>query len=209
MSAVTCAVADKNRPAQPIIAPVDGRGIPHKVFAHAPAHLTQTPQAPTPNRTAHVHTHPHPHTTVIYKQPAKQTPMAMRVIAQHQFKIKKQKKTGIPTMKTLILILTILTITPHIANAACTANAKVYSSCRAGYYLSNSSCIACNIGTYGGGGTSTSCTPCPKHNGVSGTTPNTGSQVSTLCVIYSGSWSFSDSIGSGTERFTGACYYTN
>ncbi|MBR5566789.1 MAG: hypothetical protein IKW09_01645 [Alphaproteobacteria bacterium] len=111
-------------------------------------------------------------------------------------------------MKTLILTLTILTFAPHIAYAACTANAKVYSSCNIGYYMSGTTCTKCLLGTYGGGGTATSCSPCPSHAG--GASSASGSDAATDCYVSSNkSWSFSDTTGSGNEKFTSTCYYSN
>ena len=112
-------------------------------------------------------------------------------------------------MKAFILILAIIILVPLSANAACTANAKVYSSCKSGYYMSGTTCTKCTSGTYGGGGTSTSCSTCPDHNGLMATS-SAGSSSITNCYIPSSSkMLFSDTTGSGTEQFSSNCYYSN
>ncbi|MBQ8368067.1 MAG: hypothetical protein IJX43_03355 [Alphaproteobacteria bacterium] len=113
-------------------------------------------------------------------------------------------------MKGFILILAIIILVPLSANAACTANAKVYSSCKSGYYMSGTTCTKCISGTYGGGGTSTSCSTCPDHNGLLVATSSAGSSSITNCYIPSSSkMFFSDTTGSGTEKFSSNCYYSN
>lgn len=110
-------------------------------------------------------------------------------------------------MKTLILILTFITIIPQSAMADCTANAKVYSSCFAGYYLSGTSCVACAKGTYKSSSGTDACSDCPDGNAAA-TTASTGSTSATSCYVPSSStWSFSDTTGSGSERYTSNCYY--
>lgn len=64
----------------------------------------------------------------------------------------------------------------------------------------------CIAGYYGSG---SSCTRCPSSGGVYGTSA-VGSTSITSCYMPSGTTiSFSDSTGSGTEKYTSDCYYTN
>lgn len=88
-----------------------------------------------------------------------------------------------------ILIAAALILYAGVANAACTANPKTYTSCKPGYYLSDGDCKRC-----------------PSSGGVYGTTADKNTGGITSCYIPSGN-SFSDSTGSGT--YTGNCYYSN
>ena len=72
-----------------------------------------------------------------------------------------------------------------VANAACTATTKTYTSCKPGYYLSGVACHSCPSG-----GTSAD--------------KNTGGV--TVCYLPSGTTG-SDSTGSYT--YTANCYYSN
>ena len=190
-----------------IIVPADGHGIQRQNYAHAALRQEKMMTARTRNHMGHVHTHPHQHTNVTYKQTIRQV---MNAIASEMLQKCKMPTKGNNVMKTFILIFVSLTITSQIAYAACTANTKVYTSCKTGRYLENAVCKPCPAGTYGGGGTSASCSPCPTHNSVSGSS-SSGSTSETDCYISSGSsWSFSvPNIGSGNEHFNSTCYYSN
>lgn len=53
------------------------------------------------------------------------------------------------------------------------------------------------------------CVRCPSSGGVYGTTAAAGATSITECYIPAGTtFSFSDSTGSGTEKFTSDCYYS-
>ncbi len=68
----------------------------------------------------------------------------------------------------------------------------------------------CAAGYYGSSTNGTSgCTRCPSSGGVYGTSA-AGSTSITSCYIPSGTTrSFSDTKGSGTEKITSNCYYSN
>ncbi len=76
-------------------------------------------------------------------------------------------------------------------------------TCGAGEQLSGSSCIPCSRGYYNGSENS-SCTRCPRQDGVYGTTVSTGSMAVTDCYLPAGT-AFSDTTGSGT--YAEDCYY--
>ncbi len=77
-----------------------------------------------------------------------------------------------------------------------TCNSLTSYRCAAGYYGSSTN------GTSG-------CSKCTSHNSVAANS-SAGSTARTSCYISSSSsWSFSDTKGSGTEKFTSNCYYTN
>ncbi len=82
-----------------------------------------------------------------------------------------------------------IVVTAAAAKAACTENAKTYTSCKPGYYLNG-----------------TNCTRCPSSGGVYGTTVDKNTGDITSCYLPSGTV-FSDTSGAGT--YTGNCYYKN
>lgn len=94
--------------------------------------------------------------------------------------------------------------------ATCNTNTCVCSKstsyrCASGYYKTAN--ILCQFGT----SNCTGCSPCPTHSasGVSGSS-GAGTTAATGCYITTAtSWTFSDSAGSGTERFGSTCYYSN
>ncbi|MBQ8346468.1 MAG: hypothetical protein IJY17_02605 [Alphaproteobacteria bacterium] len=87
------------------------------------------------------------------------------------------------------------------------------TTCSAGKYLSNGSCVNCPAGTYSSGGSATSCTSCPT-----GSTSNAGASSCTICTggykyvggygcrICSSGYSFITDIngGNGQCRKTGS-----
>ncbi|MBQ8041939.1 MAG: hypothetical protein IJ273_01270 [Alphaproteobacteria bacterium] len=60
----------------------------------------------------------------------------------------------------------------------------------------------CAANFYGDG---TTCTACPRYNGVSGTCAAGSTSVSSCCIASGTSISFSDTKGSGTEKLTAQC----
>ncbi len=80
-------------------------------------------------------------------------------------------------------------------NAGAAGKCPVSSiTCAANYYLSGSSCVRC-----------------PQHSssGAYGSS-SAGSVTPTSCYIGTGtSWTFSDTKGSGSQKFTSTCYYSN
>ena len=93
------------------------------------------------------------------------------------------------------------TTTTGFNSASCLAT---YScECEQGYYGTPSTIVA--IANCSG-----TCTRCPSSNGVYGTTASSGATSITECYIPSGtSYSFSDTIGSGTATIQSDCYYSN
>lgn len=57
------------------------------------------------------------------------------------------------------------------------SNTPSTTTCAAGKYLSNGSCVNCPAGTYSKGGTATSCSSCPT-----GSTSNAGASSCTICT---------------------------
>ncbi len=89
-------------------------------------------------------------------------------------------------MKKVIILVPLLGIMLAFnANAACTADAKTYTACKTGYYLSGGTCYSCPSG---------------------GTSADQNSGGITDCYLPSGTTG-SDSTGSYT--YTSNCYYSN
>ncbi len=86
---------------------------------------------------------------------------------------------------------------------------KVSRTCNCGTCTSSTS-YRCAAGYYGSSSNGTSgCSRCPSSGGVYGTSA-AGSTAITSCYLPSGTTvSFSDSIGSGTAKYTSNCYYSN
>ena len=69
--------------------------------------------------------------------------------------------------------------------------------------LNSASCeYRCAANFYGNG---TTCTACPRYNGVSGTCIAGSTSVSSCCIASGTSFSFSDTKGSGTETLSSQC----
>ena len=69
--------------------------------------------------------------------------------------------------------------------------------------ITSASCLyRCAANYYGNG---TTCTACPRYNGVSGTCAAGSTSVSSCCIASGTSISFSDTKGSGTEKLTAQC----
>ena len=79
--------------------------------------------------------------------------------------------------------------------------------CNAGEYITEEAyCMPCDSGQHSTG-YETECHDCPSHtSGVVYSVGNNGNERDCY-VPSSASWSFSDSAGSGTARFTSDCYY--
>jgi len=92
-------------------------------------------------------------------------------------------------IRKIIIVATMIAAGVHGANAACTENAKTYTSCKPGYYLNGTSCIRC-----------------PASGGIYGTTVDKNTGDITSCYLPLSGTSFSDLTGSGV--YTGNCYYS-
>ena len=107
----------------------------------------------------------------------------------------------------------IITVTTQKETVTCATNknGKNLVSCR-----TTNSC-QCEKGYYGSPsynltnrGCTGTCTRCPSSGGVYGTTASSGATSITDCYIPAGtSYSFSDTIGSGTQTVQSDCYYSN
>ncbi|MBQ4129801.1 MAG: hypothetical protein IJD69_00275 [Alphaproteobacteria bacterium] len=94
--------------------------------------------------------------------------------------------------------------------STCVCSRSTTYRCAANYYGSSGSTFLCNI-DIGGSYTCSGCSPCPTHSasGYSGTS-SAGTADATGCYITTAkSWALSDSTGSGNERFSSTCYYSN
>ncbi len=130
-------------------------------------------------------------------------------------------------MKNLFVLLLLISL-PNMALAAtCSTDSsgnptmsstKTYTTCNAGYYLNNGSCIACPLGTYKTDTGTHECTKCkPYENGdttIQATTTiqldvnASGATSMAACYIPNTStWLFENSTGSGEEKFTSNCYF--
>ena len=80
--------------------------------------------------------------------------------------------------------------------------------CSAGEYITEEAhCMPCDSGQYSSG-FDTECYDCPTHtSGVVYSVMNNGNERDCY-VPSSASWSFSDSAGSGTAKFTSDCHYS-
>ena len=98
-----------------------------------------------------------------------------------------------------------VTRTCNTSTCTCTENAS--TRCATGYYASAAvSCLMGLTGTY----TCRGCSRCPQHSdsGQYGYIA-AGTASITSCYIGTGvSWSFSDTTGSGTTKFSSTCYYS-
>lgn len=161
--------------AKRILVPLAGR---HRaLYAHVPAQPAVMFTVITPRHMAHVNPQ---RNHVICLQATARILMAHFVLS---FTIK------VYNMKKICFIVLITVININNTYAACTANAKTYTACKPGYYLSGGKCSRC-----------------PSSGGTYGTTVDNNTGGITSCYIPSGT-SFSDTTGAGT--YTGNCYYKN
>ena len=77
--------------------------------------------------------------------------------------------------------------------------------CEIGEYITEeSSCLPCESGMYGNGFT---CSECPAHQSGIVESAISDGDIHDCYVPSTATWSFSDTAGSGTARFTTDCHY--